>query len=100
MTAHLLCSPLPCLGLLLAATSAVAGERAAQTPHRLGDHPAVVVQRLARVAPYDYAAKFYPHPAWLWLCDRAPVEADAAQAEILQAAALAARRDSAPATQD
>lgn len=38
----------------------------------LGDHPAVVVQRLAAKQGYDYASKFYPHPAWLWLYAEAP----------------------------
>ena len=33
--------------------------------HRLGDHPAIVVQRLHKAAGYDYASKFYPHPATL-----------------------------------
>jgi len=37
------------------------------SPHRLGDHPAIVVQRLAKTAGYDYASKFYPHPAWMYL---------------------------------
>jgi len=36
-------------------------------PHKLGDHPAVVVQRLNKTAGYDYASKFYPHPAWMYL---------------------------------
>jgi len=36
-------------------------------PHKLGDHPAVVVQRLYKTAEYDYASKFYPHPAWMYL---------------------------------
>ena len=40
--------------------------------HPLGDHPAVVVQRLQRNAGYDYASKFYPHPAWLWLLAAPP----------------------------
>ena len=39
---------------------------------RLGDHPAVVVQRLHAKAGYDYASKFYPHPAWLYLASEAP----------------------------
>lgn len=39
---------------------------------KLGDHPAVVVQRLQAQAGYDYAAKFYPHPAWLYLAAEAP----------------------------
>ena len=39
---------------------------------KLGDHPAVVVQRLQASAGYDYASKFYPHPAWLYLSAEAP----------------------------
>ena len=38
----------------------------------LGDHPAVVVQRLQASAGYDYASKFYPHPAWFHLSAEAP----------------------------
>ena len=37
------------------------------SPRGLGDHPAVVVQRLYKAAGYDYASKFYPHPAGLRL---------------------------------
>jgi hypothetical protein len=39
---------------------------------KLGDHPAVVVQRLQAQQTYDYASKFYPHPAWLYLYSEAP----------------------------
>jgi hypothetical protein len=39
---------------------------------KLGDHPAVLVQRLHAKQGYDYASKFYPHPAWLWLYAEAP----------------------------
>jgi hypothetical protein len=39
---------------------------------KLGDHPAVVVQRLYAKQTYDYASKFYPHPAWLYLYSEAP----------------------------
>lgn len=42
--------------------SAATGATAA---HRLGDHPAVVVARLEKEKGYDYASKFYPHPARL-----------------------------------
>ena len=45
---------------------------AQQTDHRLGDHPAVIVQRLQAQQGYDYASKFYPHPAWLYLQAEAP----------------------------
>jgi hypothetical protein len=40
--------------------------------HKLGDHPAVVVKRLEKTAGYDYASKFYPHPAWLHLYAEKP----------------------------
>ena len=41
---------------------------AAQPPAgRMSDHPAVAVQRLQAQKTYDYAAQFYPHPAWLYL---------------------------------
>jgi hypothetical protein len=40
--------------------------------HPLGEHPAVIVQRLYAKRGYDYASKFYPHPAWLWLYSEAP----------------------------
>ena len=45
---------------------------AQQSGHRLGDHPAVVVQRLYAQQGYDYASKFYPHPAWLYLLPEEP----------------------------
>jgi hypothetical protein len=46
---------------------------AQQAPERrLGDHPAVVVKRLQAQQGYDYASKFYPHPAWLYLASEAP----------------------------
>jgi hypothetical protein len=43
-----------------------------QTDRRAGDHPAVIVQRLHAQQGYDYASKFYPHPAWLHLHAEAP----------------------------
>jgi len=52
------------------ATAADTGQAAAG--HKLGDHPAVVVQRLQKMAGYDYASKFYPHPAWLRLYAQQP----------------------------
>jgi len=39
---------------------------------KLGDHPAVVAKRLHAAAGYEYASKFYPHPAWLYLLPEAP----------------------------
>src|SRR6185295_16534219 len=57
---------------LLLAPSARAGD---DPPHVLGDHPAVVVQRLYKAAGYDYASKFYPHPAGLRLYTEAPRDA-------------------------
>jgi hypothetical protein len=43
---------------------------------RLGDHPAVVVKRLQVHKGYDWAAQFYPHPAWLYLSAEAPRTSD------------------------
>ena len=57
---------------LLLAPSARAGDDPA---HALGDHPAVVVQRLYKAAGYDYASKFYPHPAGLRLYAEPPRDA-------------------------
>ena len=57
----------PASAFLLAGT-VFAGPVLAQAPGpRLGDHPAVVVQRLRPQQGYDFAAQFYPHPAWLYL---------------------------------
>ena len=51
------------------APALVAAPHASPTPteHPLGDHPAVVVQRLHAQQGIDYASTFYPHPAWLYL---------------------------------
>jgi hypothetical protein len=80
-------SSIVALGVVLAvvaplpAGAADAGESAAEPrctergPVKLrntGNHPAVVVQRLRAKAGYDYAAHFYPHPAWLYLRSGAP----------------------------
>jgi hypothetical protein len=58
-----------------------------QDSHPMGDHPAVVVQRLYKAAGYDYASKFYPHPAGLRLYAEPPRdETDPAAASALAAA--------------
>lgn len=59
----------PVLLALLCAPSARGDENRS---HVLGDHPAVVVQRLYRSAGYDYASKFYPHPARMYLYAEPP----------------------------
>lgn len=33
----------------------------------LGEHPAIIARRVHAAQGYDYASKFYPHPAWLYL---------------------------------
>jgi len=53
---------------------------AQQAEHRLGDHPAVIVKRLYAQQGYDYASKFYPHPAGLYLYAEAPPADEAAVA--------------------
>jgi len=62
--------------LLVALLAAQSTQGADDPAHKLGDHPAVVVQRLHRVAGYDYASKFYPHPAWLLLYAEQPRNAE------------------------
>jgi hypothetical protein len=54
----------------------VCAPSASDRPHERGDHPAVVVQRLQRDAGYDYASKFYPHPAWMYLYAAPPDDAE------------------------
>ena len=60
--------------MAVAFVCAVPAQAADDPPHRLGDHPAIVVQRLQKTAGYDYASKFYPHPAWLRLYAEPPHE--------------------------
>jgi hypothetical protein len=55
-------------GLIVPAAFTTAG--AAAEP--LGEHPALVARRVAAAQGYDYASKFYPHPAWLYLLSEAP----------------------------
>lgn len=43
------------------------------TTTKLGDHPAIVARRVIAAQGYDYASKFYPHPAWLYLSTEAPL---------------------------
>ena len=54
----------------LVATMALGSAPAAAD--KLGEHPAVVAKRLHAAQGYDYASKFYPHPAWLYLLPAAP----------------------------
>jgi hypothetical protein len=39
---------------------------------KLGEHPAIIARRVIAAQGYDYASKFYPHPAWLYLSMQAP----------------------------
>jgi hypothetical protein len=48
---------------------------------RLGEHPAVLQARAWASAGYDYASKFYPHPAWLYLLPREPERGAADRAD-------------------
>jgi hypothetical protein len=60
---------------LVASAFAQESQRA-PAEHRLGQHPAVIVKKLAEKQPYDYVSKFYPHPAWLYLLPEAPASND------------------------
>lgn len=59
--------------LLIVSLSLTASAAFAQQPvEHLGEHPAVLIQRQVARAGYDYASKFYPHPAWMYLSAEAP----------------------------
>lgn len=55
-----------------AAASAAEVTRAEDGDRRLGEHPAVIIQRLHARQGFDYEGSFYPHPAWLFLSSEAP----------------------------
>ena len=40
--------------------------------HKLGEHPDSNDARVYAAQGYDYASKFFPHPAWLYLRPEAP----------------------------
>ena len=61
-----------CITNALLAFALSAPAYAQQSDHRLGEHPAVIVKRMYEQQGYDYASKFYPHPAWLYLRAEAP----------------------------
>jgi len=61
-----------CITNVLLACTLSAPALAQQADHRLGEHPAVIVKRMYGQQGYDYASKFYPHPAWLYLDAEAP----------------------------
>ena len=76
--------PFPAILLAFAmnVNAAPSSAEPAQSDHPLGDHPAVVVQRLHAQQGFDYASTFYPHPAWLFLrteAERPAVPAPAVQ---------------------
>ena len=52
----------------------------AHPEHSRGEHPAVIVKRLQAQQGFDYAATFYPHPAWLFLRSEAEHQAQAVSA--------------------
>jgi hypothetical protein len=39
---------------------------------RTGEHPSIAARRVIAQQGYDYASKFYPHPAWLHLSAQPP----------------------------
>jgi hypothetical protein len=88
---------LRCCAAVLSCVGALASNAqvAVETPvPRHGDHPAIVVQRLQAQQGYDYASKFYPHPAWLYLRSTTPSDAQGLAAQ----AAPKPTNDSAPPT--
>jgi hypothetical protein len=64
------------IGLIIAASAAatagVVYAADAAPAAKTGEHPAIVARRVIAAQGYDYASKFYPHPAWLYLSAEAP----------------------------
>lgn len=61
--------------VLISSLAAAAGEPTTapqEAAHVRGEHPAIVARRVLEQQSYDYAAKVYPHPAWLYLSADAP----------------------------
>lgn len=73
MNAHLVASLI--LAAALASPAVAEDVKANEPEHPLGQHPAVIIKERSKNQPYDYAAKFYPHPAWLYLLPKAPESA-------------------------
>lgn len=73
-------------GAAIALSLSAMAQEQPSSEHRLADHPAVTIKRLSETQAYDYASKFYPHPAWLYL-HSAPPNEDGATQEKHQAAA-------------
>ena len=65
--------PAALLTILFAAPAIAQQSAPAQ---RNGEHPAVIVKRNYDKQGYDYASKFYPHPAWLYLTTTPKHDAD------------------------
>ena len=61
-------------GLIASATLAAAdpADPAQATMRERNPHPALATHRTDVPEGYDYASKFYPHPAWLYLSAEAP----------------------------
>jgi hypothetical protein len=58
--------------VLIAATIASPAAFADPAAAKLGEHPAIAARRVIAAQGYDYASKFYPHPAWMYLSAQAP----------------------------
>lgn len=83
------------LALLVGTASLVSAADGDQGTTRNGEHPAVIQARLAAKAGYDYASKFYPHPARLELFAEAPRELGDHPAVIVTRNATRAAREAA-----
>ena len=60
---------------LIASVSTAAAEPQGTLPAGSGipcQHPAMAAHCVPTQQGYDYASKFYPHPAWLYLSTEAP----------------------------
>lgn len=70
-------------------STAAMAQQEASNGHRLADHPAVTIKRQSEHATYDYASKFYAHPAGLQLLPAARDEIEGHGSRLAPQAAAA-----------
>lgn len=90
---HLKLAMLTVVAGAVAAAPAFADDDA--QPRRNGEHPVIIQNRILAKAGYDYASKFYLHPARLELLAEQPRELGDHPAVIVARAARAAREQTA-----
>ena len=77
----------------IATPDAVAEPTRTEANTARADHPAIAARRVIAAQGYDYASKFYPHPAGFYLSAEAPREMSQHPAVVVFRRAEQQRRD-------